>query len=98
MISCVSCWLKMARPGMNWDDLDRFDTVMSRRRFLASLGGGDTALPLLGFGASAEIALQGFGRGLIPAAWADATPPISGKMADLLVLIGRSPKTVIEPG
>ncbi len=61
----------LVENGASGDDLDRFDTVMSRRRFLAGLGGGGTALSLFGFGAGAEMVLQGlFGRGMIPAAWA----------------------------
>lgn len=61
----------LVENGVSGDDSDRFDTVASRRRFLAGLGGGGAALSLLGFGASAEMALQGlFGRGMIPAAWA----------------------------
>lgn len=65
------------------EDLDRFDMAVSRRRFLGGLGGGGTALALLGFGAGTEIALQGlFGRGMIPAAWAaeaDKAAKIAGK-------------------
>lgn len=69
--------------GATPDDVERFDIVVSRRRFLAGIGGGGSALALLGFGAGAELALQGlFGRGMIPAAWAEeaaAEAPIQGK-------------------
>lgn len=55
--------------GAHRDDLDRFDAAISRRRFLSGTG---TSLALLGFGAGTEAALQGlFGRGMIPAAWAE---------------------------
>lgn len=54
----------LADGGADPDDLDRFDAVMSRRRFFGLAA-------LAGFGAGAEAALQGlFGRGLIPVAWA----------------------------
>ena len=50
-----------------------FETVpSSRRHFLATIGKG-AALASLGiFGAGSDAAVRGlFGRGLIPAAWAD---------------------------
>lgn len=57
--------------GATPDDVDRFDVVASRRRFLTGIGRGGSALALLGLGAGTEAALQGlFGRGMIPAAWA----------------------------
>jgi len=62
---------KLIENGVSRDDLDRFDSVTSRRQFLTRMGGGGTALALLGMGAGTEVALRGlFGRGMIPAAWA----------------------------
>jgi DMSO/TMAO reductase YedYZ molybdopterin-dependent catalytic subunit len=57
------------------ETLGAFDEFVARRAFLKR--GGGAALALLGMGAGAEAALQGlFGRGLIPAAWAqDKTIP-----------------------
>lgn len=74
------------RRGLDWDslrgiladhgaglvDLDRFDVVLSRRRFFGCMGRGGTLALLAGFGAGADAALNGlFGRGLIPVALAD---------------------------
>lgn len=60
----------LVENGANADDLDRFDVIASRRRFLSRIGGSGAALGLLGFG-GVEVALEGlFGRGMIPAAWA----------------------------
>jgi DMSO/TMAO reductase YedYZ molybdopterin-dependent catalytic subunit len=66
----------LAENGAHPDDLDRFDVVASRRRFLGQMG---ALTALAGFGAGVEATLQGlFGRGLIPAAWA-AEAAIPGK-------------------
>jgi DMSO/TMAO reductase YedYZ molybdopterin-dependent catalytic subunit len=74
---------QLVDKGVNPEDLDRFDSVVSRRRFLARMGGGGTALAMLGLGAGTEAALQGlFGRGMIPASWAaeaEALGEIEGK-------------------
>ncbi|MCZ6690888.1 MAG: sulfite oxidase [Planctomycetota bacterium] len=63
------------------EDLDRFDVIVSRRKFLGMAGG---AVGLLaGLGAGTDAALRGlFGRGLIPVAWAqdaDRGTDIPGK-------------------
>jgi DMSO/TMAO reductase YedYZ molybdopterin-dependent catalytic subunit len=61
----------LVENGATADDMDRFETVVSRRRFFNRVGRGGAALALLGFGAGTEVALKGlFGRGMIPAAWA----------------------------
>ncbi|MGD2073883.1 MAG: sulfite oxidase [Gammaproteobacteria bacterium] len=66
--------------GATPEDMDRFDTVVSRRRFFGRVGRGSAALALLGFGAGTEVALKGlFGRGMIPAAWAEEAAEIEGK-------------------
>ncbi len=58
--------------GASPQDLEIFDEVSSRRQFFGQVGKGGAALALLGFGAGTEAALQGlFGRGMIPAAWAN---------------------------
>jgi DMSO/TMAO reductase YedYZ molybdopterin-dependent catalytic subunit len=73
----------LVENGATRDDMDRFDTVVSRRRFFNRVGRGGTALALLGFGAGTEVTLNGlFGRGMIPAAWAkeaEEAPDIEGK-------------------
>ena len=57
--------------GATPEDMDRFETVVSRRRFFGRVGQSGAALALLGLGAGTEVALRGlFGRGMIPAAWA----------------------------
>lgn len=65
--------------GAKAEDLVRFDAVFSRRRFFGLVGKGTAATAVLGFGAGAELTLNGlFGRGLLPAAWAEepaASPP-----------------------
>ena len=73
-------WL--AGNGASGEDLERFDVVVSRRRFLGSMGG---VAALAGFGAGVEATLQGlFGRGLIPVAWAEEAEEIVGK-PDMIV-------------
>lgn len=63
------------------EDLERFDAVLSRRKFFGVTG---AAAALTGLGAGADAALRGlFGRGLVPVAWAQDTggapPEIPGK-------------------
>lgn len=75
---------KLEEAGAHPQDLERFDEVISRRRFFGTVGKGTAATALLGFGGGAELGLNGlFGRGLIPAAWAqEAQPPpaeVTGK-------------------
>lgn len=76
---------KLEEAGAYPHDLERFDEVISRRRFFGAVGKGTAATALLGFGGGAEFALQGlFGRGLLPAAWAQEAvqpPPaeVTGK-------------------
>ncbi|MCO6411573.1 MAG: molybdopterin containing oxidoreductase, partial [Thiogranum sp.] len=65
--------------GATPEDMERFDTVVSRRRFFTHIGRGGAALALLGFGAGTEVALKGlFGRGMIPAAWAAEAEQAAG--------------------
>ena len=60
------------------EDLNRFDVLVARRRFLQLLGKGSAAVALLGFGAGTDAVVSGlFGRGLIPIAWAAETEIIS---------------------
>lgn len=62
----------LADSGVRADDLDRFDVIMSRRRFFGLLGKGGALTALAGFGASTEAVLTGlFGRGMIPVSWAE---------------------------
>jgi DMSO/TMAO reductase YedYZ molybdopterin-dependent catalytic subunit len=62
---------RLVDAGAAPEDLDRFDAFAARRRFLGRMGKGSAAAALMGFGAGTEAVLQGlFGRGLIPAAWA----------------------------
>lgn len=76
---------KLEEAGAQSHDLETFDEVISRRRFFGAVGKGTAATALLGFGGGAELALNGlFGRGLIPAAWAQEAqqpPPaeVTGK-------------------
>ncbi len=68
--------------GATAEDLDRFDEVVSRRRFFGLIGRSGAAAALLaGAGAGSEAMMQGlFGRGMIPAAWAEpADAEIPGK-------------------
>lgn len=72
----------LIESGAHPDDMDRFDVVASRRRFMTGVGKGGAALALFGFGTGAAPALTGlFGRGLIPVAWAQEAqqPEIPGK-------------------
>jgi len=58
--------------GAHPDEVDRFDIVMSRRRFFGLVGKGGALAALAGFGAGTEAVLTGlFGRGLIPVSWAE---------------------------
>lgn len=51
--------------------LDRFDEIMSRRRFFGLVGRGGAAAALAGFGAGTAAVVDGlFGAGLIPVSWA----------------------------
>ena len=62
--------------GAHPDDVDRFDIVASRRRFLGQAG---ALTALAGFGTGIDAVLYGlFGRGVIPVAWA-AEAEIPGK-------------------
>ncbi|WP_018233010.1 sulfite oxidase [Thioalkalivibrio thiocyanodenitrificans] len=68
--------------GASPQDLEIFDEVSSRRQFFGQVGKGGAALALLGFGAGTEAALQGlFGRGMIPAAWANTGADITDEQA-----------------
>ncbi len=60
-------------------DLQRFDAMVSRRRFVATLGQGSAIVALMSLGGS-DVAARGlFGRGLVPAAWADEPKVVTGK-------------------
>ena len=58
-------------PNKVWDK-DILSTPPSRRHFLATLGKGAALASLGVFGAGSDAVVKGlFGRGLIPAAWAE---------------------------
>jgi DMSO/TMAO reductase YedYZ molybdopterin-dependent catalytic subunit len=68
--------------GASPQDMQIFDEVSSRRQFFGQVGKGGAALALLGFGAGTEAAMQGlFGRGMIPAAWANEPVEITDDQA-----------------
>jgi len=63
------------------EELERFDAVISRRRLLGLAGVGG-AVAFAGLGAGPARALKGlFGRGLIPAAWAQEAEPAAPRLA-----------------
>jgi DMSO/TMAO reductase YedYZ molybdopterin-dependent catalytic subunit len=64
-----------ARP----EDIERFDDMVARRRFLRTLGQGSALAALATLGGSDAAARGLFGRGLIPAAWAQEPKVVPGK-------------------
>ncbi|WP_019024762.1 MULTISPECIES: sulfite oxidase [unclassified Thioalkalivibrio] len=68
--------------GADPQTLEIFDEAVSRRRFMGRMGVGGAALTLFGFGAGTDAAMRGlFGRGLIPAAWADEANGLEDEQA-----------------
>lgn len=65
--------------------IDRFDTIVARRRFLKQLGRAGMLAALGMFGAGADAARKGlFGRGFLPVAWAAERPGTFAK-PDMLI-------------
>jgi DMSO/TMAO reductase YedYZ molybdopterin-dependent catalytic subunit len=69
----------LADAGAPPEDLERFDEMASRRRFFSTLGQGGAAVALLSLGGSDAAARGLFGRGLLPAAWAEEPKAVPGK-------------------
>jgi DMSO/TMAO reductase YedYZ molybdopterin-dependent catalytic subunit len=60
-------------------ELARFDVMVSRRAFVGGVGKGSALAALMTLGASDAAARALFGRGLLPAAWAQDDKTIPGK-------------------
>ncbi|MGH7279437.1 MAG: sulfite oxidase [Candidatus Rokuibacteriota bacterium] len=69
----------LLRSGATSGEIERFDAVLSRRRFVATLGKGSALAALMTLGGSDAAGRGLFGRGLIPAAWAQEPKVVPGK-------------------
>lgn len=70
----------LADSGAPPEERERYDEALSRRRFFGQVGKGGVLAALMTMGAGPDAALRGlFGRGLIPAAWAEEEEKIPGK-------------------